>query len=239
LAHTRLNDWNLRPDPVTLDYHLRQQREPKRSTVHFEQFCAARLKTSNLVVDAGCGAGGPTAYLATAHPHCNFLGIDESEALIAAAPAAENLRFAVADLHELDAVAGVDGVTLIQVLSWLEDYQAPLAQVCASLQPDWIAFSTLIYEGNIDCQIVVSEIFRPRRSFYNIYALPRINAFMQEDCGYRLVAAEPFVIDIDLEKPADPDLMGTYTVKLQSGSRLQCSGPLQLPWHFVMYEKIP
>jgi SAM-dependent methyltransferase len=239
MADSRLNDWNIHPDPVTLDYHLKQQDVPYRSTVHFARFCDDKLKSSKLVVDAGCGAGGPTAYLAKTYPHCVFSGFDESENLIVQARAQEtpDLTFHVANFLDLPYLGFVDGVVLLQVLSWIEDYCVPLSQITHKLKPHWIAFSTLCYDGNIDCQITVNEIFRPRWSFYNIYSLPRMNVWMKETCGYDLVKAEPFVIDIDLEKPANPDLMGTYTLQLQSGGRLQCSGPLHLPWYFVMYER--
>jgi SAM-dependent methyltransferase len=236
MADSRMN-WNIHPDPVTLDYHLKQQNEPYRSTVYFSAFCREWLESSKFVVDAGCGAGGPTAYLAKTYQNCRFLGIDQSEELIRHARPSHNLDFGVADLEDLSPIIGADGVVLIQTLSWMEDYQAPLSQVASRINPDWIAFSTLVYEGNIDCQIVVRELFRARTAFYNIYALPRMHVFMKQTWNYDLVKAEPFVIDIDLEKPADPDLMGTYTLQLKSGGRLQCSGPLHLPWYFVMYQK--
>jgi SAM-dependent methyltransferase len=239
MADRRMNDWNIHPDAETLKYHLKQQETPKRSTVFFSAFCRERLERAKMVVDAGCGAGGPTAYLAKNYPNCNFLGIDESEALISIAKPTENLHFAVADLNNLDAVLGVDGVVLIQVLSWLEDYSVPLAMICQRLKPAWLAFSTLCYDGNIDCQITVNEVFRPRWSFYNIYSLPRLHVFMRETCGYYPIKQQPFRIDIDLDKPADPDVMGTYTLKLETGGRIQCSGPLMLPWYFVMYERGP
>jgi SAM-dependent methyltransferase len=192
-----------------------------------------------LVYDLGCGAGGPTAYLAKSFPNCDFLGLDISEQLISHALVhkRDNLSFMFADLENLVSAEDVDGVVLLQVLSWLEDYCVPLAMVINRLKPRWLAFSTLLYDGNIDCRITVNEVFRPRWSFHNIYSLPRLNVWMKETCGYRLAKAEPFAIDIDLPKPADPDVMGTYTLELKSGGRLQCSGPLHLPWYFALYER--
>lgn len=99
-----------------------------------------------------------------------------------------------------------------------------------------MAFSTLIYEGNIDCRIVVSEPTRPRESYYNIFGLPTLTAAMAHE-GYNIVKYQPFNIDIDLPKNNSPDFMCTYTINTESGSRLQCSGPLHLPWGFVMFER--
>ena len=43
-------------------------------------------------------------------------------------------------------------------------------------------------------------------------------------------------MDIDLPKPDSPR-MGTYTVKSESGERLQFSGALFMSWYFVLAEK--
>ena len=98
-----LNFWNIDPDAETLAYHLKQHDEPKRSTVHFAEFCRRWLESSKMVYDLGCGAGGPTAYLAQSFPNCYFLGFDISEKLITFARAHnhDNLNFAVGNLENL------------------------------------------------------------------------------------------------------------------------------------------
>lgn len=239
MAGTGLNEWNEHPDIHTLDYHLRQYDEPYRSTVHFARFIDFELKNSKFVIDAGCGAGAPTAYLAKTYPNCEFLGLDVSVELIAEARRArvlENLEFQVDDLNNLKINFGIDGVTLMQVLSWMENYESPLHQIATRLKPRWIAFSTLIYQGEIDCKIVVTEYQRPRQSYYNIYALPQLMQFLTGE-GYRLKTCPPFYIDIDLPASKNPDLMASYTLPV-NGVRLTCSGPLLLPWHFVLCERM-
>jgi len=237
MVDRRLNDWNINPDPETLKFHQNQQNIVYSSTTHFARFIDDKLKTAKLVVDAGCGMGGPTTYLARNYAHVEFVGIDVSEALIEHAQSWHNLSFMVADLENLGEWSNdIDGVTCIAALSWMENYKTALDQISRKINPQWIAASTLIYEGNIDCRIVVAEYKRPRVSYYNIYALPQLDAFMHER-GYARTKLEKFEIDIDLEKPANPDLMGTYTLQVASGGRIQCSGPLVLPWHFLMYER--
>lgn len=238
MAGTGLNEWNVDPDAETLNYHLRQYDQPYRSTVHFAKFCDFELKNAKSVIDAGCGAGAPTAYLAKTYPNCRFLGLDVSVNLIAQARKAlvcDNHEVEVDDLDNLKERFGVDGVTLIQVLSWLPTYEMALHQIATRLRPKWIAFSTLIYQGDIDCQIVVTEHQRPRRSFYNIYGLPQLNRFMAGE-GYQLNKCEPFQIDMALPLPSTRDLMATYTLPA-NGAQLQLSGPLLLPWHFAMYHR--
>jgi len=71
--------------------------------------------------------------------------------------------------------------------------------------------------------------------YYNIYGLPGLCKGMLNE-GYVCTKHQPFKIDVDLPRPNDPDVMGTYTIKTENG-RLQCSGPLILPWGFVMFER--
>jgi hypothetical protein len=47
------------------------------------------------------------------------------------------------------------------------------------------------------------------------------------------VHVEPFTITVDLPKPKDGQ-RGTYTVRTEWNKRSQFSGPVYLPWHFVL-----
>jgi hypothetical protein len=55
--------------------------------------------------------------------------------------------------------------------------------------------------------------------------------------GYSISRYKPFKIDVDIPKPNNPDQMGTYTLTTEAGCRLQCSGPLVLPWGFALFER--
>ncbi len=235
MAGSCLNDWNEHPDPVTLDYHLKQWNEPYRSTVHFADFIQDRAEIADNIVDVGCGGGGPTWYLADRFVSCKFLGLDISEELIAHAKRARNLDFELDDLRNLHVRFNVDGVVCMQALHCIPNPQIPLHQIATRIRPEWIAFSTLIYEGNINCKIIVSEPDRPRESYHNIYGLPSLIAVMDSE-GYKIVRYKKFNIDTDLPKPNNPDVMGTYTLQTEGG-KLQCSGPLILPWGFCMFER--
>ncbi len=235
MAGSCLNAWNEQPDPVTLDYHLKQWNEPYRSTVHFADFIEDRAEIADAIVDVGCGGGGPTWYLADRFPGCKFLGVDVSKELIAHARRARNLDFEIDNLENLNVRFGIDGVVSMQTLHCMPYPHVPLHQIATRIRPNWVAFSTLIYEGNINCKIIVSEPERPRESYYNIYGLPGISGLMAEE-GYNLVRYKKFNIDIDLPRPNNPDLMGTYTLATEA-SKLLCSGPLVLPWGFCLFER--
>jgi SAM-dependent methyltransferase len=237
MAQGSLNAHNVKPDSVTLNYHLNQWNEPYRSTVHFCDFIADELAQSRRVVDLGCGAGGPTRYLADRYPEVSFIGLDVSPDLITHALKLEipNLAFEDDNAESLKVRFGIDGVVMMQTLHTMPDPALPLHQVATRIRPSWVALSTLIYDGNINCQIVVSEPMIERMQYYNVFGLPGLTHGMQVE-GYRLAKYREFKIDADLPKPANPDVMGTYTIKTETG-RLQCSGPLLLPWGFVLFER--
>lgn len=235
----QLNGWNMQPDPETLAYH-RRQAIPYRSTVHFADFIRDKIEDRNLIFDLGCGAGHPTAYLADEFRNAYFVGGEISPRLVAEANmhrTSTNLAFRPMNLLSLPPVPNVSGVTCIQVLSWMPDYKPPLEQIFFKIAPRWVAVSSLFYPGEISCRIEVDEAIRPRKSHYNIYSIPQVANFV-EKYGYYLSKETEFDIDINLPKPDDPNIMQTYTVQtLELEKKLQFSGPLHLPWHFLMFER--
>lgn len=234
-----LNDWNIKPDPVTLDYHLKQWETPYRSTVAFGKFIEPFVHDGDRIVDVGCGAGAATEYLAQHYQNAVWWGMDESESLIHEANSrCTHANFMRRDIGLLMKAPHMQGVVSLQTFSWMPNIETPLDEICEKIQPRWLAFSSLFYEGDISCKIEVNEPKRPRSSFYNIYSIQRTERFLKER-GYRMADCVPFDIDINLAPPENRDLMGTYTVPLKpSGRKLQFSGPLCLPWHFLAFEKL-
>ncbi len=233
-----LNEWNISPDPETLAYHNRHS--DRHSTVEFSKFIAPYMLDSKRVFDLGCGAGGPTEYMAEVFSPTKLFGIDQSEALIALAKQNNKKvdKFYVDDISNLSIqYHRIDGVVSLQTFSWMPDIETPLRQICTKIKPRWMAFSSLFYYGDISTQCIVDEPQRPRKSYYNVYSILRTAAFLN-DYGYKLSACKRFDIDVDLPTPANPDLMKTYTVPVKDGPRLQISGPVLLPWYFLAFEKI-
>jgi hypothetical protein len=54
--------------------------------------------------------------------------------------------------------------------------------------------------------------------------------------GYGEFIAEKFSIKIDLPRPANGE-RGTYTVKTEWDDRTMFSGPVHLPWYFILTKK--
>ena len=174
MAPSRLNAWNENPDPATLEYHERQWRNPYGSTRAFCEFIRPRVAAHSRILDVGCGGGAATGYIAQSYPHTLFEGVDCSEFLIRLAKKHDlpNLSFDIADVEKLPHLNNVDGVISLQTLHILPAYEPAIEQIVNKIHPRWMAFSTLMWEGDIDCKIVVSEHKRPRESYSNVYGLP-------------------------------------------------------------------
>ena len=227
-----LNAWNLDPDQETLAYHLRHA-EREESTLAFADFIAPFV-TFNAVLDIGCGAGGATAALQQRFRLTRFSGMDISKRLISIANLTyPNISFSTGDACRLRKLLPFDGVVSLQTFSWMPNIERPLEQICQKINPRWLAFSSLFYEGDISAKIVVDEPKRPRRSYYNVYSIPRTASFMQTQ-GYKIAGLKPFTLHAELPKPDNPDIMKTWTHR-----GLQFSGPLYLPWWFLAFERIP
>jgi hypothetical protein len=136
-------------------------------------------------------------------------------------------------------VGKYDGVISMQTFNILPEYKG-IAKVMCSLQPSWIAFSTLGFEGLIDYNIKLYDYTKEKDGdysevFYNIYSLPKMQEYF-ENLGYSKFEFREFEMDIDLPQ-TNKIGRGTYTIKTEKGKRLQKSGAMLMPWYFVFVSK--
>jgi len=232
-------------DSISMEYHMKQWSDSKESTKAFLCFFADEIANSKNLVDIGAGAGAATYYLAARNYETNFIGLDSSEELIVIAKEMSkefklmNLAFEVGDWFRLKKWKGVDGVISLQTLSWLPEMRKPMVQIFEMIKPNWIGLSSLFYEGDISCKVEVYENSRSRKTYYNVYSLKELDRLANE-YGYMVVKFGRFDIGIDLPKPKNMDVMGTFTERVLENSdsrRLQISGPLLMNWYFVLLEK--
>ena len=246
-ASQRTKEWD-EIDERALHYHMEQWETPKRSTMAFLEFAAGSLAASRSVIGPGLRGGwrhsvSRRPVSRTVLPRYRYLRrADCSGVELAREKGVANLTFRTDDWFALERYSNVDTVVTLQSLSWLPEIEKPLEQIFASISPQRVLASSLFYEGQISCTIEVNEHLRDRKTFYNVYSLPALAQFCKR-WGYHLAKSQPFQIDIDIPRPASPDLMSTYTVRAAPGSpdasagRLQISGPLLLSWYFISIEK--
>jgi 2-polyprenyl-3-methyl-5-hydroxy-6-metoxy-1,4-benzoquinol methylase len=244
-SHQRLDEWK-KLDDDDYHYHKIQWDTPKRSTIAFEAFANEHIANSKNIIDMGAGLGAATATIAIKHSNVHFKAFDYSSELtntgskIAYEKGITNLSFEQGDWFNLAKTKKYDGCISLQTLSWLPDYRQPLEVIFRKINPNWLALTSLFYEGDITCRIEVEEHKKNKKIFYNVYSLPAISRLCNEE-GYSLINATPFKIDIDIKKPDNLDIMTTYTRKLvvdkTSQERIQISGPLLMNWYMLLIKK--
>ena len=144
------------------------------------------------------------------------------------------------DIEE-DTIGKYDGIISFQTLSWLPGYKEEI-KCLSEYNANWIAMSSLFFEGDIDFDIVVKEYNRNdtnaeyRKSYYNVYSLQRIKEEFYK-YGYKNFNYKKFDIDVYIPIKSKSS-MCTYTIKTVDGNRIQISGALLMPWYFILAYKL-
>lgn len=234
-------------DEHSMEYHMKQWYEPKRSTDFFIKFFHDELSTADYVLDIGSGAGAATFQIASTYPETIFKGIELSPELVQHANSLiskypnTNLSFELGDWFQLESKnRNADGVISLQTISWIEELNKPLEEIFTKIQPNWVGLSGLFFEGDISCRTEVIEHTKGRSVSYNTYAIPEVRR-IAKNFGYEVYSLTPFEIDIDIPKPTDIDILGTYTkqvVNEDQEERIQISGPLLLNWYCLKLRKV-
>ena len=193
------------------------------------------------IVDACCGVGHVCLLLNALSPQSSFHGVDQLGYLIdrarTLAAGYSNISFEQGDLYEFARRnrKAFDVAISWKTISWLPYYPEMLEAVM-SCAKSHVFLSSLFYEGDIDFEIKVREYQKEQgksgfNSYYNVYSLPRFTDHAYS-LGARDVHVVPFEIKIDIPPPPI-DQMGTYTLPLADGKRLQVSGVVVMNWKII------
>jgi SAM-dependent methyltransferase len=228
-----------------IDYHLRQFREPYRSSVALGDFLQ-RHRLNPLhgeALDVGCGAGANLFYLSSLFPEVCWTGVDLAGSVLF--PHTQQLFFErginaqliTGDFFQLDRLVNnrkFELVLCIQTFTVLPSYDRLLEQLL-KVTEGWLVLTSPFTDFNVDARIEVRDYTWPPQEqgshFSSVFSLPRLRAFC-ESRGFREWIVEDFEIDKDLPIPPSGGLT-TYTQRLADGRRLQFTGPIFLPWKFI------
>ena len=98
------------------------------------------LQGPKRVLDLGCGDGALTAQIAALLPQGEVIGIDSSQSMLDVAnqKQAENLRFLLMNINQLNFVDEFDVIFSNATLHWVKDHQRLLANVRRALRTDGV-----------------------------------------------------------------------------------------------------
>jgi trans-aconitate 2-methyltransferase len=125
------------PQPASDTWDPAQYRrfEAERDQPFHELLSLVEAIPGGAVVDLGCGDGRLTALAHRSLGSAATVGVDSSSAMLAAAPAAEDLRFELGDIATWTSAPAYDVVLSNAALHWVPDHRAVLARWRGALRP--------------------------------------------------------------------------------------------------------
>ncbi|MFX1282100.1 MAG: class I SAM-dependent methyltransferase [Promethearchaeota archaeon] len=201
-----------------------------------------KLKEPKLkILDACCGIGHLLYFLSDLSPQSSFLGVDKVPYLIEEArilnKKKRNVSFEIRDVYDLplDYSKFFDISISWKTITWLPYYDEMVTTLIA-ITKKHIFISSLFYDGDIDFEIKIREFQKESgkkgfNAYYNVYSLPQFRKYVY-NLGIKNLKVWDFEIGIDIPKPP-PNQMGTYTVLLDNGRRLQISGAVVMSWKII------
>lgn len=229
---------------------LAQITSPYHSTVALEAFLVRHgcFDAGTEVLDVGTGIGAVLHYLRERHPDVRFLGTDYNAEKIRTGMnlierlGADGIELETADWFDLptgyrDRFSGVISVHAICCVKRIEQGMAPFF----ALNPDWIAINSLFHDGPIDVLVHIRNYENPDLADddpdgdFNTFSLGKTEELFAAH-GYEMIAEPFFPPEVIPRGPGGG--RGTYTMRTEIHERTQFSGPVHLPWHFVLGRKI-
>ncbi len=223
----------------------RQFYKPYDSTISFYnlliQLNLINKKTRN-VIDIGTGIGANLKYFSSRSKHINFLGTDYNQnALSQAIKKNKNPKINFKKLNILKSVKSFkdkfDGLTCIHTLCCFKNQDEVIKNFC-KINPKWIAINSLFYEGPLDVLIHIRDHSNLKikdnnpNSDFNIFSLPKTIEIFKKN-GYKIIKKHPYFPKKKLTKPKK-GARGSYTMKTDLSLNTTFSGPVHLPWYFVV-----
>ena len=229
-------------------YHLRQYETIYETTRWLMQLVddVEAPTPGDQILDVACGAGANCFHMAIHWPQALVTGVDLDEELLAIArqrmPIAlsERCSYEAADMFKLAErfpERRFAYTTLMHtLLLYPIDDCATILRSLFAVTRRWVVLSSLFNDKRMDIQAHIRDYVRygddtRKEHIYTVLCAERFRDTCMK-LGARDVIFRDFEIGIDLAGPPEGGL-GTYTRRLEDGSRLQFTGGLYLPWKFV------
>jgi trans-aconitate 2-methyltransferase len=167
---------------------LYRERSTLQQTMAAEVLQSLDLKSSDHVLDIGCGDGRITAEISRRVPDGEVVGVDASRNMIelASQKAGSNLRFEVADARWLPFHHEFDLVVSFNALHWIHQQESALASIRQALKPEGVAQLRLVPIGlRTSIETVLEETRNsPKWSeYFRDFHDPYLRLTQQEYCS--------------------------------------------------------
>jgi ubiquinone/menaquinone biosynthesis C-methylase UbiE len=196
------------------------------------------------IADIACGGGGSSYHLGSLYPDAAYTLIDLNEdALLVAKEATKDLdaTCTVGDIYDLQLASDTfDLVVCWQTLSWIDRPEAALRELVRICRPGARIYASSLFNVHHDVDIYSHVEDHTRASsaqglryVYNTYSLASVRKWVAGLVSH--VHVHEFSIPIDLTYAGRG--LGTYTVPVEGGRRLQLSAGMLLNWGILELQK--
>jgi ubiquinone/menaquinone biosynthesis C-methylase UbiE len=196
------------------------------------------------IADIACGGGAASHHLGAMYPRADYTLVDlNDEAVRLARQATQHLQATclVGNIYDLPLESdGFDLVICWQTLSWLGEPERALRELIRICKPDGRIYASSLFNANHDVDVYSTVQDHTRASAaqgltytYNTYAVSSVRRWV--DGLVSELEVHEFSIPVDLHHAGKG--LGTYTVTLQNGSRLQISAGMLLNWGILEIRK--
>jgi SAM-dependent methyltransferase len=225
----------------------KQLSKPYQSTIQFEKFLIDNIifkKNIKKILDIGCGIGANIKHFSKKFPDINFTGWDYSKSQISTAKKINKnprVTFNLQDIYKIKKKKyDYDLVFSVHTFCVFKSIESPIKNL-AKMSPKWIAINSLFYDGPLDVLIHIRDLENDKikddnpDADFNIHSLSNsINIFKRY--GYKVVKIKKFYPSSKLKKKSNG--RGSYTAKTEFNKNTVFTGPVHLPWYFILAKKI-
>ena len=175
-----------------------------------------------------------------------FVGIDYVKKKIKRAKSRnknENIKFIVQNLKKKTKLkkSFFDLIFSVHATCCFKKIDEPL-KFMFKLKPKWIALNSLFYDGPLDVLIHIRDYSETNiddnnvNSDFNIFSIENMKKILKKN-GYEIFKLQKFFPNKKISQPKKGK-RGSYTIKTDFNKNTTFSGPVHLPWCFVLIKKI-
>lgn len=230
-----------------IDSEIKQFKTPYQSTLDFEKFLIKNNvfnnKTKN-ILDAGCGSGANLNYFSKKNKDKNFFGWDYSKQQIKLAKYynkdIKNNLFVKDLLKVNNSNVKFDLIYSIHTFCVFKKIEQAIRSI-SKLKSNWIAINSLFYNDQLDVLIHIRDLNNKKISDvnpdadFNIHSLPQTKKIFKK-YGYKVVKTYQYFPKKKIFSKKKG--RGSYTINSEFNKNTTFSGPVFLPWHFLLAKKI-
>lgn len=224
-------------------YNFSLQNKTEQQTLLEKLIAASNLRPAR-IADIACGGGGASYHLSAIYPDASYTLIDINEDAIAQAREATGhlkVKCLVGDIYDLPLETDCyDLVICWQTLSWITKPKVAVRELVRICKPGGRVYASSLFNSRQDVDVYSTVIDHTRRSAsegltyaYNTYSVLSVREWI--DGLVSSIQLHDFDISIDLDYGGRG--LGTSTVKLKNGRRLQISGGMLLNWGILELKK--